>query len=152
MFRVQVSIENCIAVGSYRNWVDPSDVLPGPLQRLARYGLIVYDNGDDTGYMEDLVLVCCCYPACERVFRLDWCQPVASITRRQVYKCHKHLARVHGVRVKSLINNHEPQSCQELSMTHKHYTVQCAMGSYAPNKFSIAIACLGADLAKSMRK
>ena len=98
---VQRSIEHSIALGSYQNWVVPSDALQAPLQGMARYGLIVHDNGDDRhlGYMEDLVFVCCCHPACERVFRLDWCQPVSSITRRQLYKCRKHLARVHGVRL-----------------------------------------------------
>ena len=34
---VQVSIENCIAVGSYQNCVVPSDALPGPLQRLSNW-------------------------------------------------------------------------------------------------------------------
>ena len=60
---VQRSIEHSIALGSYQNWVVPSDALQAPLQGMARYGLIVHDNRDDrhTGYMEDLVFVCCCH-------------------------------------------------------------------------------------------
>ena len=100
---VQGTIEHMIALGSLMYSIVPSDALQGPILRLARYGLIVHDHGDDwqTGYREDHIFVCCCNPVCERVFRLDWLvgQPVASITERQLMECYKHLARAHGVRV-----------------------------------------------------
>ena len=49
---VQGTIERMIALGSLMYSIVPSDALQGPILRLARYGLIVHDHGDDwqTGY------------------------------------------------------------------------------------------------------
>ena len=98
--------ERAIAHGQTQFSVVPTNALPVPLRDLAPFGVLVYDNGQctferrsDPWYREDYTFVCCCHPFCDSAIRLDWFQHVASIRERKLYKCYKHLRRVHGIRL-----------------------------------------------------
>ena len=98
--------ERAIADGYTQFSVVATNALPVDLAPLAPFGVFVYDNGQcefarrsDPWYMQDYTFVCRCHPFCDSAIRLDWFQPVASIRERKLYKCCKHLTRLHGIRL-----------------------------------------------------